>query len=377
MLVRYYGHVGQPTGYGRAANEMCMALLTAGVHLELRPLTAPGVPGVHLAYLPPALAPCLRRDAELAPEPDVCIVHTIPMDCEKVYEIVTDRGRDPAFQGYLSGHMPRWIAYTTWESTARPVELRASLQVFDQVWHPCHANIDAVHGRQPAKVMPHAYDPQRIASLKAAIGEFEQADEPFRFYYIGDIASPRKNVAMLVRAFQTAFGTEARGDVYLAIHASGATDATALDLLPGATSGATCYPDRVRGFGRGCVQITTDAVPEYIVLGMHLTNQCYVTASRGEAWNLPAFDAMLAGRHLITPILHGSDDYLDNTSSSLVSSTKGPIWREPNEGELVALMRRVFEERRSRLEVGYDPAERYGHLPVGTLAKSYIEELLK
>lgn len=369
MLVRYYGHVGQPTGYGRAATEMCMALLAAGVRLEVRPLTAPGVPGVHLANVPPALAPCLRRDAELSLEPDACIVHTIPMDCERVMQIVEDDvGLHPGPRG-AAPRDARWIAYTTWESTARPVELRASLQVFDQVWHPCHANIDAVHGRQPAKVMPHAYDPTTPRS------DLPEGITAFVFYYIGDIGSPRKNAAMLVRAFQTAFGDATRNDVRMTLHAAGATGDHIRALLPN--------PHDARPFGdgmivaQGGIMITTNRATDAVIRDVHAYKQCYVTASRGEAWNLPAFDAMLAGRHVITPIMHGSDDYLDNTSSSLVSSTRGPIWREPNEGELADLMRRVFEERRSRLEVGYDPAERYGHLPVGMLAKSYLEELIK
>src|SRR5688572_4829859 len=115
MKVRYYGHIGQKTGYGRAASDLCMALLGAGVELEIRPLSPPLQRVFSDPYLP--LASCVRLEPELDPNPDAVIVHTIPVDCRNIQDIV------------MSGPSPSrtsapWIAYTTWEARTRPAKLR-------------------------------------------------------------------------------------------------------------------------------------------------------------------------------------------------------------------------------------------------------------
>ena len=39
-------------------------------------------------------------------------------------------------------------------------------------------------------------------------------------------------------------------------------------------------------------------IDDQALFALHAKSDCFVSASRGEAWNLPAFDAMLAGKGL-------------------------------------------------------------------------------
>ena len=78
MLVRYYGHVGLPTGYGHAAEHRARVVLRYRADdLELE-ISTDGKE-LHNDYLP--LARCLRDETALSPRPDVVIVHTLPVDC--------------------------------------------------------------------------------------------------------------------------------------------------------------------------------------------------------------------------------------------------------------------------------------------------------
>src|SRR4051812_17213220 len=82
MLVHYYGHVGQRSGYGRAATDLCKALHRAGVTLQIRPLCDPSQVDLEMVG---ELAPLLTRVCSEIP--DAAIIHTLPYDCRKVYDM--------------------------------------------------------------------------------------------------------------------------------------------------------------------------------------------------------------------------------------------------------------------------------------------------
>lgn len=360
MKIRYYGHVGQSTGYGRAASDLCMALLGAGAELEIRPLSPPNARHFTDAYLP--LASCVRRDGELDPAPHATIVHTIPVDCLKVKGIV---------QGGPTKVESPWIAYTTWEALTRPPELRAAMCEFDQVWHPCRANAEALTGRAPPRILPHCFEPATLATRRAPyFGDVmvaQTGDRPFRFYYVGAFTE-RKNVAGVVEAFRAQFADE--WGVTLTLHCAGAGKAHALSIgLDQQRDPATWQDD-------GQVFLHTDFVGDHHIAALHAIHDCFVTASRGEAWNLPCFDAVLAGRHVLAPVGLGSDDYLDGTDATqfVTAAPANALWLEPDLEMLSRQMRAVYEGRVRNLFVNYDLVELYGYPAVAKLTLNYLQE---
>jgi glycosyltransferase involved in cell wall biosynthesis len=377
VKVRYYGHVGERSGYGVAARAMCRALVTAGVELEIRPIER----RTSLAVLDEGsnllLAPYLRRPDELT-EPDVAIVHTLPLDCASV-----------PFEGHLE-ETP-WVAYTTWEAMSPVPDVMVSLlSTFDQVWVPSSATERTFMGTADevtTRVMPHAYDPDLMYSDGTA-----EASGRFRFLYVGAWTS-RKNVAGLLRAWAMAFSSA--DPVELWIHSAGASQ----EAFGVALHQTGLLPEQLAK-----VRLLNEPLTPQQMTSQYRMTDCFVTASRGEAWNLPAFEAMLHRRHVIAPSPAGSDDFLRDTSADLIGGMAVPAgvdvkvtgktgaglnleivgaqgltsrakWLEPDLVRIAEAMRDTFATKRRDLRVKYNPEDRYSYEAVGKLALEHLEDL--
>lgn len=378
MLIRYYGPVGIPGGYGTAANETCMAILAAGLDLEIQTYNpSPGADHENrlpMRYAP--LVPCVRTDGNPPrSNPDVVIVHTKPADCAKLLEIAQIRTL------YPKAHC---VAYTTWEC-ASPIRLE-SLALFDQIWVPSKHTLSSMTpwavDDGGLRVVPHAYDETTVVDADGPTPL-----KPFRFYCIG-AWTRRKNPEGVIQAYLRAF--HRNDDVELVIQSAGAP-VIAMPLAVVAATGQAPV-DQAR------ICCNTQYLSESEMWHLHHNCDCFVTASRGESWNLPAFDAMLAGRHIISPRELGSLDFLQDTSAWLYDARLAPAggearvtkdahtfraigcdftvqddWWEPDIADLARNMRRAYCERRRDLTVHYSPAKRYGRRSVGDLIRRLLE----
>lgn len=377
MRVRYYGPVGLPTGYGDAANEFCMAMLTAGIDLEI--LTASAQ--LHQNYLD--LAPLIRSDEmPPTPDPDVVIIHTLPLSCAKTLaaaRVATDCPRAAL------------IAYTTWEGLYAPKELLAALSPFRQIWVPSHVTARAidVHNLNDVRVIPHATAAKR--TVKHSLPPETRGDRPYKFYSIG-AWTVRKNMDGVVRAYLHAFN---KGDnVELRMHCYGAPP-EAVALVSVAATGLRPAELPPIHFTNG--RLSNDEIAE-----IHRSSDCFVSASRGESWNIPAFDAMMAGNHIIATAGLGHDEFLNDTDHERVDGFMVPAtgevvlsndngrmhgqyiggdcltikqsWRDPEIAGISSGMRSAAQYWPT-LRVAYDPAERFGRAAVGQLIKQALEEV--
>jgi glycosyltransferase involved in cell wall biosynthesis len=385
VIVRYYGHAGQRTGYGRAACEMIKALLTKpGVRVELRALAPYNTLSFDFDDLP--LASMLYNDGELTPNPDFTIVHTLPLDCPRVVEIATR-------EGTLSPGATRLVAYTTWEaSSVAPPHVVEPYAAFEQWWHPSVKSLGAWPTPPPRKsavYMPHAFDPESL-SRRRGNGEAVRG-ERFTFYFIG-AWTRRKNPEGLIRAYVHAF--KRSDDVELLLHCPGVTQHQILASI--AATGVDPHGGdlpRIRYHG--------NYVADRMLEQIHQGADCFVTATRGEAWNLPAFEAVLANRHVIATSECGHDGFLEGTSADVVRAWDQPasvdvravtagagqvsmqtvgaqgltsrcLWREPDLLHLSGIMRHVYETQTRDLRVEYDLIASYGYQAVGDLAVSLL-----
>jgi len=380
MKIRYYGHVGQTTGYGKAAEAMCMALLAAGCDVEIRPLS----PYEHVRVDPRLpLARCIRRDWELTP-PDAAIVHTLPLDCARVVEIASLETFDVPL-----------VAYTTYDGVGvAPRLLGDAFGAFDIVWTPSSVNTASFalgsSGTTRFATMPHAFDETTLEVRRGL--DVESGDRPYTFYYLGAWTG-RKNPEGVMRAFVHAF--ERSEPVQLVMRSAG-TDEDAFTIglhrtgMTPATSPRMLFSNR--------------AVSDEGLWAFHRQCDTFVTAARAEGWNLPAFDAMLAGRHVISPGGLGSDEFLLRTSAMFCRGTKQPAacdvrmfaedadsvrvevtgaqglsskatWQEPDLLHLSSAMRTAYEQRITKITTEYDLAEMFGHHAVGKQARALLEGL--
>ena len=403
MRVRYYCHAGQETGYGRAATELALALLEAGVDVKVTPLN----PALSL----PLQGASQRLDPVLYMGPpggwfhDVAIVHTMPLDCARV-------------AAQLTGE-PVKIAYTTWEGLDVPASLTEGLKAhFRQIWVPSRVTERALRCPEqgyrgshppmlygfPIRILPHTFVPRETRPAA-------EEKRGYQFYWIG-AWTIRKNPHGLIRSFCHTFTPE--DNVSLVLHSPGTTPETFMAALA-----ATGLPQkelpRIIVSGKAC---SDDALWR-----LHETSDCFVTATRGESWNLPAFEALQVKRHVIAPRHMGHDDFLfrlGNSSDFFRASPMEPpltsadgygyeantqpafldvsvlgrqddgamgflatgpqgmtarsVWLEPDLLSLSIGMRSAFLGEKRDLSVFYDVEEKFGHKAVAAQAIKFMQE---
>lgn len=373
--IRYYSHLQQSTGYGRAALELAQALDRGRVELELRTLGPRDTDWSPEAFSIPLIRPIAN--------PDAVIVHTLPGDCHRVLEI----------EGLRRGAGPKLVAYTTWEALTAPAAITDPLfERFDQVWVPSRPNYTAFGGREPAtasqlQVVPHCYDDveRLLPDPRAHDGD------RFRFYWVGAWTA-RKNPQGLITAFAHSFLPGSRAE--LVIHSPGCSH----DQFVSALAATGLQQSELPPITLSNKFLGADSLAKF-----HRDSDCFVTASRGEAWNLPAFDAMLAGRHIICQYGLGSDEFLADTSADLVDGWESPaqvdvtltssstgevrvktmgaqgltarsLWLEPSLTSLGNAMLSAFDARRRNIILRYHPAERFGYAAVAKQVLHVLEE---
>ena len=380
MKIRYYGHNGLCTGYGRAADEMVEALAAAGAELEVRPLADPETWNRSVA-----VSRFFRTDDQLT-RPDRIIIHTLPLSVAAATVLVS---RTPDVAG-----VPM-VGYTTWEALDVPAVIENALQEVDALWVPSHATLrafDSLVGKR-VDVVPHAYDD----TCRYQTTDPRPVDAPFTFYYVGQWTI-RKNPAGLVRAFCAEF--DKRESVRLFLQCKDTPKLARVHAMFSTGLPEEEWPD---------VVLSSKTLSEPELWAIHQMADVFVSASHGEAWNLPAFEAMLAGRHIIAPREQGSDNFLRDTTAALYRSGQsapaaadirithappgsppGAInvqrtiadglscrcqWQEPDLGSLRAHMRHAFEARNRTLRVGYDVAAAFGRKAVGQRALQLLQEI--
>jgi glycosyltransferase involved in cell wall biosynthesis len=325
------------------------------------------------------------------PDPDAVIVHTLPGDCHRVLEL----------EGLRRGAGPKLISYTTWEALTAPESIVQPLfDCFDQVWVPSQPTAQALaanglHGsgrdRESAvarvRVIPHCFD----EDLERETPEYIDNGR-FRFYWIG-AWSTRKNPGGLIRAFALAFHPGSRAE--LVLHSPGCSMDTFVAALAATGLNQSELPT---------ITLSNRHLDDGALAKLHADADCFVTAARGEAWNLPAFDALLAGRHVISQYGLGSDEFLVDTSADLIDGWESPaqvdlsqaraddgsitfkrkcaqgisarsLWLEPNLSSLADAMRSAFESRNRTIKINYNVAERFGYAAVAKLVLDALELL--
>ncbi len=395
MLIRSYARFGRHTGFTDAAEHLAVDLARAGVEVEAISMPAALYQPLRLVeknidWYPNESALAAATVARGHRNPDVVLVHTLAADAAEAARIIK---QDWTFR---SAPLPKFIAYTTWEALGAPQDLLEGLaRQFDQVWVPSIANRKAFNGNGTGspRIVPHCYNAHTPWSAR---GDGVIEGTRYRFYWIGAWSS-RKNPVGLIRAFAHAFTPADPVDLHL--HSPGARREDFLIAIASVASPA----------GPLMVTFQNQEATDGELAALVESSDCFVTAARGEAWNLPAFEAALARRHVIAPRGQGSDDFLLHTSARLYGSTTTPafrdagvedvgggrlavvggpfpkgmtcrdVWQEPDLLDLALAMKEAFYHRRRRLHwaSGFQPADHFGYDAVAKVAIANMEEALR
>lgn len=255
------------------------------------------------------------------------------------------------------------IVYTSWERSVIHKDYVRQLNQLGQVWVPCVANFQAFvsSGVSPEKVrvVPFPYDPEEH-TIAAPRGT-EDVPEGRRFYHIGKW-EPRKNQHRLLGAFLLAFTPKDRASLLIKTSGFGLSWAN----YPTGVESLDFWMEEPRVKANGwnkesldrLVRIVDDKLPESQIRAIHEKNNIYVSSGLGEAWDIPAYEAKLAGNRLVYVGYGGPQDYANREDirvswKVLEDVHPGYLW-EPN-----AQWAKVSVESLSEaLKMAHPPEER-------------------
>lgn len=205
------------------------------------------------------------------------------------------------------------ILYTVFERDSIDDMLGKVLSRFREIWVPCHTCAEVLerHGVERVAVVPHCVSPD--SQLPAMRGR--GGSENGRAYYSIGKWEPRKGFDQLVLAFLRAFRPS--DGARLTIKTS---DVRWPHYPSPEEAVAAALEDRVvllNGWRMDNLplRIIIKQISEAEILRLHLTHDVYVSASHGEAWGLPAFDAVCAGRRLVHVPYGGTEEFSQTDST--------------------------------------------------------------
>lgn len=323
-FLRYYCHYGSLTGYGRAARDNLLALarFAPDLRLEIIDLGSEGSsrsPEPRYRALDElvlgrgALPEVRALEAGGYPPPDVALYHAPP--------------RTLATLEWPEAPTVKRIAYTTWETSRLPPEYQAPLFArYDRILTPSRYSLAAIGGvstYEEAKklaVVPHGFDPTFWT-----MADPRGRDGSTRFYTIGAWGE-RKNPLGVLKAYLAAF--TAVDPVTLVMILEG-VDLAAVR----ATIACSGLPDSQ--IPKMIIPSET-ALDEQQLLELHQGGDCFVSATRGEAWGLGMFESAVMGNRVIAPRHGGQSDFLENYHLSYeVNATLTPCFGSEVRGPIV------------------------------------------
>jgi glycosyltransferase involved in cell wall biosynthesis len=314
MKVLYLGVYKDGTGYAKAAQDYILALDSAGVDVVPRPIklngSQPKIPD---------------RILELEAKPnrgpyDAVIQHILP-----------------SFFDY-NGYIPQNIGMYATETDRLPPEWVDKVNTMDRAWVFNESSLTASHTsgvRVPVKVMPHAADVTRYQKRYSPLPIKDVIKDDFTFYFIGEY-NKRKNFAALLQAFHLEFEPEEPVQLVLkfscpipikdeieAIRFSHEIEnyIKRLKDMMKIHASAESYKKEI---------VISQSLSETDIMRLHATGDCFVCPSHGEAWCIPAFDAMAMGKTPIVTDHGGFREYIDHFTGYLVDSTPAPVFGMEN-----------------------------------------------
>jgi glycosyltransferase involved in cell wall biosynthesis len=244
----------------------------------------------------------------------VAVRHIIIHSHQFLENVVVPKGaRLSTFEDELKVYRST-IVYTSWERSTVHPEIVEVLNRCGRVWVPCRMNRHVFQdaGVKNVDVIPYAFDPDTspVSRIPAPRGS-ESVPAGKRFYAIGKW-EPRKNYDALIGAFLLGFTMKDQASLIIKTSDWGSwkdypTVKESLDKWlsdPAVVANGWTPENRLKR-----LRIVTKKVTDQEISGLHRDNNIYVTCSHGEAWDLPAFDARVAGNRLVYKGWGGASDY--------------------------------------------------------------------
>lgn len=378
MKVLYIGHYREFGGWGQAAKDHILALDKVGVDVVCRNVTLTGD-----REITGRLLELEQKDTSGC---DVCIQHVLP------HHLVGTR------------QFRKNIAFVETETVSiKHLPWFDLLKQADEVWTPnrqAKEFLDADGLNVPTAVVPHPCDIKKYAGSYKDVN-IPPAEGKFRFYYIGDM-NDRKNIDAIITCFHSEFDAGENAALILKINKFGKSQQEIKDVfdkrLFDVKQSLRMHPNPT-DYARDITII--GELPDDQLYGLHKYCHCFLSPSHGEAWSLPAFDAMVFGNTPICSDFGGPREFIDRNNAQTGTLVGGcyktckcsdsafpdmftgrEFWFDADEMQMRAAMRRYFEAakddpaaaKRANQAYCIGLAQQFDYDAVGTLMKDKLNE---
>lgn len=317
-----------PGGYAESSKALVHGLVRCGARPLYRYAYGVGTPFPFAE--PPSTGDYLLevvRQRSVPARPDVAVVYA---------------------QGDVFGRNPGrvQVGYTMLEVDGFPADWVRQANEMDEVWAPTEFNREGLLASgvtRPIHVMPLGVDPDHfhpgIRGIPSPHGEL--------VFLASFEWGERKAPELLLRAFNETFS--AREPVRLV--------AKIQNKDPGVRVKEAIRALGLRSAGGRISYLLNQALPYHQLGALYRSADCFVSASRGEGWGMPALEAMACGLPVIatdwgghTAFVHEGVAYPLRIRGTTPARAKCPYyrgfrWADPDPEHLRHLLRHVYENR--------------------------------
>lgn len=290
------------TGYGEAAIQTVLAMKYVGLDVVCRQIDLNNKPVTH-----PVIKELMAKSSDGC---NICIQHVLPTQFD------------------YNGNFEQNILFFALETNQLSKTWERHCKLASKIWmineHSTKVLKKALV-RPRVYTVPHPVDTNKFTKsfpMDGPIAQLKQRTGAFIFYTIGEFVS-RKNYGALIQAYFSEF--KPFDNVYLVVKTSkdGASPAECkqrfMQLVDDVKFNLklSSYPP---------LYVITDFLPESELEKLHTESDMFVQTSHGEAWSLPACDALGYGKCPIVPAHTGYLDYVTTGNGNLIKAYEVPCY---------------------------------------------------
>lgn len=362
MNILYISHSHEGTGFSFAAHNYIKALLTTGYDVTCRHIKL----NQNNPKVPDFITGLEKKKIE-DEDVDVVIQHVLPHHMSYIYGVKN-------------------IGLCVYDTDSlRQMQWDRYLNCMDEVWLPNTWTTFQKEITPRVRYIPHTFDTSIYTKQFEPLQIRETAGSCV-FYTIADL-NARKNIRDFVIAFYNEFHSNEPANIVLKVSKHGTGPDELANALMGSISDIKkdmkLYPN-ISDYKQEL--LITNSVTEQEINQLHTSFYCYVNTSRGEAWNMPQFDAWAFGNRIIYyqspiqsyPYLNGNHYRIDtevtpcfgynDTFQGLGTSREN--WGSSDISLLQKSMRIVYNEWcKNPNKLLHKDYEKYSYESVGKLMK--------